>query len=168
MFEAPGSQAIFVLYIEKEVCHKVRKHRCPRVNRGPWRRRRPPASAGVDCGGRNGQSCRSSFLKSGMGIPVYRMFLSFLSTEMAHLPHPVTGIQISAGMQLPQCPLHSPVRRKHLRLPGGAAGAMDQPVSFRKAPLPALSHDAGGKVQRSQFTCVGAVPIGGRPHCRVG
>ena len=51
-------------------------------------------SAGVDCGGRNGQSCRSSFLTTGMCVPVVDR----------------NG--------------YSPARSGHLRLPGGAAGAM--------------------------------------------
>ena len=62
------------------------------------RRRRPPASAGVDCG----------------------VFLSFM-----------TGMQNAAGMRdAAFLPLHPPARSEHLRLSGGAAGAMDK----RKAP----------------------------------
>ena len=88
----------------------------------PWRRRRPPASAGVHCGQGNGSIC----------IPA------------ADIPdrNAICGRNANCGrMQIAALPLHSPARRQHLRLPGGATGAMDRYKMYaRLAQRPYLAH----------------------------
>jgi len=113
----------------------------------PWRRRRPPASAGVHCGQGNGSIC----------IPAGRKIYAFLRQDVvppagilipaipvADIPdrNAICGRNANCGrMQIAALPLHSPARRQHLRLPGGATGAMDRYKMYaRLAQRPYLAH----------------------------
>ena len=83
---------------------------------GFWRWWRPQASAGVVCGqGKRQCQCGMPLLPAGMHS--HRQFPSCRQQWLVEYHILSTGVRGNA---------HPPARKQHLRLPGGAAGAMER------------------------------------------